>query len=56
AGIEFANALSLKAETIIPLFADNAESVIELPKPTGQLITATVKKTKFTVKGVSENE
>ncbi|EAC4158315.1 ATPase [Listeria monocytogenes] len=56
AGIEFANTLSLKAETIVPLFADNAESVIELPKPTGQLITATVKKTKFTVKGVSENE
>ncbi|EHM7936197.1 ATPase [Listeria innocua] len=55
-GIEFANALSLKAETIVPLFADNAESVIELPKPVGQLITATVKKTKFTVKGVSENE
>ncbi|EAC3320308.1 ATPase [Listeria monocytogenes] len=53
AGIEFANALSDKAETVVPCFVDNAESVIDLPNPKGQLITASVKKTKLSIKGVS---
>lgn len=50
AGLEMVEALIGQANKILPVFVDNAESIITFKKPRGQLITATVKNSHLVVK------
>lgn len=50
AGLEIVEALIGQAKKSLPVFVDNAESIITFKKPSGQLITATVKNSHLVVK------
>jgi hypothetical protein len=56
AGLELVEALSGQAKKSLPVFVDNAESIITFKKPSGQLITATVKNSHLVVKQEGEQE
>lgn len=50
AGLELVEALIGQAKITLPVFVDNAESIITFKKPSAQLITATVKNSGLTIK------
>jgi DNA repair exonuclease SbcCD ATPase subunit len=50
AGLEIVEALAGQAQINLPVFVDNAESIITFKQPSGQLITATVKNSHLVVK------
>jgi hypothetical protein len=51
AGLELVEALIGQAEMSVPVFIDNAESIITFKQPSAQLITASVKNSNLTIKG-----
>ncbi|WP_416729236.1 AAA family ATPase [Fictibacillus sp. JL2B1089] len=49
AGLEVIEVLSQQSDVIAPTFVDNAESILKFTKPSGQLLTATVKDCDFEI-------
>lgn len=56
AGLELAEVLIEKSGKSIPVFVDNAESILSFLAPNGQLITATVKDTDLKIEVEGENK
>ncbi|MCM3598976.1 AAA family ATPase [Metabacillus idriensis] len=56
AGLELIEVLSTQSEVIAPTFVDNAESILNFTKPSGQLIVARVVDAEFSINPVSLKE
>lgn len=56
AGLELIEVLSTQSEVIAPTFVDNAESILNFTKPSGQLIVARVIDAEFSINPVSLKE